>query len=131
MKTKLILAALFLAATAAPAFAAGNNVCLYRNQIDGWGARDDHSMIVNDRFGRKYLVTLSGICSDLNYSFGAGFKPLGAGGPCLERGDHVIMRGGGAMDRGVCWVNKILPYSPEMQKADKEARANKQPLTAY
>jgi hypothetical protein len=130
MKTKLILAALLLA-TAAPALAADNDVCLYRRDIDGWGSRDAHSMIVNDRFGRKFLVTLSGICSDLDYSLGAGFRPLGAGGPCLERGDHVVMRGAGAMDHGVCWVNKILRFTPEMAKADKDARAAKQPLASY
>jgi len=135
MKTTLVLAALLLAATAMPAFAADKtdgNVCLYRRDVDGWGSRDAHSMIVNDRFGRKFLLTLSGICNDLDFSFGAGFRPLGmAGGPCVDRGDRVIMRGGGAMGHEACWVNKILRYTPEMQAADKLARQNKQPLAAY
>jgi len=134
MKTTLVLAALLLAATAMPALAADKtdgNVCLYRHDVDGWGSRDAHSMIVNDRFGRKFLLTLVGSCSDLNFSMGAGFRPLGMGGPCVERGDHVIMRGGGAMGHEVCWVGKIMHYTPEMQAADKLARENKQPLAAY
>jgi hypothetical protein len=130
MKTKLLLAALLLAATAAPAFASGD-VCLYRRDYDGWGSRDDHSMIANDRFGRKFLLTLQGSCHDLKFGIGLGFRPLGGiGGPCIERGDHVVVSGGGAMG-DVCWIGKVLRYTPEMQQADKLARENKQPLTAY
>lgn len=133
MKTKMILAALVLAASATPAFAA-DNVCLMHRDVDGWGARDDHSMVVNDRFGRKYLVSLAGVCSDLNWAFGAGFRSLGGNfpGSCVERGDHVIMRGGGAtFPHSTCWVTKVQPYTPDMQAADRAARANHQPLNAY
>ena len=134
MKIKLILAGLLLAAAATPAFAAGpnDNVCLRYNQVDGWGARDKHSMVVNDRFGRKYLVTLGGLCDDLNFAFGAGFRPLGGAGFCVDRGDRVVMRGGGVtFPHSTCWVAKVQLYTPEMRDADKVAREAHQPLNAY
>ena len=137
MKTKLILAALLLATTTAPSLAADSatdSVCLYHRDVDGWGARDDHSMIVNDRFGRKFLVSLAGVCSDIQWAFGAGFRSVGGNfpGSCVERGDHVIMRGGGVnFPHSTCWVTKVQRYTPEMQEADKMAKANHQPLNAY
>jgi hypothetical protein len=144
MKTQIILAALLLAS--APAFAAdnppppatssaGGSVCLRHHDVDGWGSRDKHSMIVNDRFGRKYLISLAGLCDDVDFAMGAGFRPLGGMslGTCVDRGDRVVLRGGGAFDsrNSTCWVSKVQLYSKEMEAADKLARANKQPLAAY
>lgn len=140
MKSKIILAAAFLAAaTAFPAAAEEATkpyVCLRHNDFDGWGSRDNHSMVANDRFGRKYLISLSGLCSDLNWSFGVGFRGPGhfsVPGTCIERGDHVVMRGGGA-ERGAgdtCWVTKVQLYTKDMEMADKMAREQKQPLATY
>lgn len=142
MKMKIVLAALALAATTAPAMAAdsgnaGNsNVCLQNRDVDGWGARNDHSMVVNDRFGRKYLVTLNGICNDLPFSFGVGFRPLGHVvnmGTCVGRGDRVIMRGGGAtrLSSQTCWVQNVQPYTKQMEQADRFAKAHDKPLPTY
>lgn len=137
MKTKIFLAALLLA-SAVPAIAADTDsaprkndyVCLRYHDVDGWGARDKHSMVVNDRFGRKYLVSLAGLCDDLNFSMGAGFRPLGGASFCLDRGDRVVMSG--AITRtSACWVNKVQLYTKDMEAADKLARANKQPLATY
>ena len=140
MNTKLATAALLIAVTAGPALAADNHdaghsnygVCLYRHEIDGWGDRDDHSMVVNDRFGRKYLLSLAGLCSDLRFSLAAGVKPFGGGDPCVSRGDHIVMRGGGTGRMpSACWVTKVQPYTKEMQDADRAARAEHKPLPAY
>jgi Family of unknown function (DUF6491) len=135
MKIKLILAAMALAAIAAPAYAS-DNVCLRHYDVDGWGARDNHSMVVNDRFGRKYLISLSGICNDLPFSFGVGFRPFGGFanmGTCVERGDRVVMRGGGAtrLSSQTCWVTKVQPYTKEMEQADRLAKQEHKPLNTY
>lgn len=146
MKTILTLAVLL--AAAAPALAddtapaqpakpaAAPHICLHHSDVDGWGTRDRRSMVVNDRFGRKYLVSLNGLCDDLNFAFGAGFRPIGGGpifGACVERGDRVLMGGGGAshMSNQTCWVDKVQLYTKDMEAADKLARENKQPLAAY
>jgi hypothetical protein len=130
MKTVLIATALLLAA-AAPAAAvtpaSAADVCLMHRDVDGWGAHGDHAMIVNDRFGRKYLVSLAGLCSDLDFSFGVGIRSLGGVTfGCVERGDRIVMRGGGAMPHNdSCWITKIVRYTPEMQaayKAELEAK---------
>jgi hypothetical protein len=143
MKTTIIAGALFLAAAVPaladpPATAPATtpaakpvNICLYRHQIDGWGSRGDHSLVVNDRFGKKYLVNVAGLCSDLNWAFGVGVRPVGGDHPCVERGDHIVMRGGGVLPGEACWVTKVQYYTPDMQKADKTARDNKQPLATY
>ena len=144
MKTQIILAALLLASV--PAFAAdspppatnssaGGSVCLRHHDVDGWGARDKHSMIVNARFGRKYLISLAGLCGDVDFAFTAGFRPFGGAnlGTCVDRGDRLVLRGGGVSDihNDTCWVSKVQLYSKEMEAADKLARENKQPLAAY
>ncbi|HEY0281584.1 MAG TPA: DUF6491 family protein [Rhizomicrobium sp.] len=129
MKTVLFAATLLLAAVAAPAFAADNS-CLIHRYIDGWGAHGDHAMIVNDTFGRKYLLSLAGYCSDLDFSMAVGIRsPIGGGNFCVGRGDRIVMRGGGAMARNdTCWVTKVERYTPEMEKAYRaqlEAKKNK------
>jgi len=126
MKIKLIAAAAALAAMSAPALAEGtshdNNVCLMRRDIDGWGAHGNNAVVINDRFGRKYLLSLAGLCSDVNWAFGLGVRGFGGADACVDRGDHIVMRGGGAMDgHDVCWVTKVERYTPEMEKADKAA----------
>ena len=132
MKTVLFATALLLAvaapAAAAPASAA-DDVCLMHRDVDGWGSHGDHAMIVNDRFGRKYLVSLAGLCSDLDFSFGVGIRSLGGRTfGCVERGDRIVMQGGGAMPHNdSCWITKIVRYTPEMQaayKAELEAKKN-------
>jgi hypothetical protein len=131
MKTVFLAAALLLAAAVTPAFAAGNT-CLIREDIDGWGAHGDHAVIINDKFGRKYLLSLAGYCADLNYSFAVGIRSLDSGGlSCVERGDRIVMRGGGAMGHNdSCWVTKVERYTPEMEtayKAELEAKKNQTP----
>lgn len=128
MKTTIIATAL-LAAAAVPALADGTpppapdkNVCLLHSEIDGWGSRDAHSLIINDRFNKKYLVGVTGLCSDLPFATFVGIKPFGAGGNfCVDRGDRVIMRGPGVAMHGPCTVTSIVPYTKEMEAADKAA----------
>jgi hypothetical protein len=128
MKTVFLAAALILAASVTPARAA-DNACLMHSYIDGWGAHGDHAMIVNDKFGRKYLLSLAGYCADLDFSMAVGIRAFGgANFGCVERGDRIVMRGGGAFGHNdSCWITKIEHYTPEMEKAYKaelEAKRN-------
>ena len=122
MKKVLLTAAVFLA-VAAPAFAAGD-VCLMHRNVDGWGNHGDHAVVVNDKFGKKYLLSLAGSCSDINFAFGVGIRsPIGENGDsCVERGDKIVMRGGGVIGRNdACWITKVELYTPEMEKAYHDA----------
>lgn len=149
MKTSLVLATSAALSAVLLAFAASaeppagdppkstnSSVCLRHRDVDGWGSRDRHSMVVNDRFGHKFLVSLAGLCDDVDFAFGAGFRPLGGGpvfGSCVDRGDRLVLRGGGVtgMSSNSCWVSKVQPYTKDMEAADKLARENKQPLKQY
>jgi len=134
MKLSLLATALLAIATAVPAFADNNNVCLYRRYLDGWNVRDKTSMVV-DQFGRKYLVNLQGDCHDLPFAEVMGFRsPARAGGlPCVGSGDHVVLRGGGAMTSSpsMCWVTNVQHYTKKMQAADRVAREEHRPLPAF
>ena len=121
MKTTIIAAALLMAATAAPALA--SDVCLMNRDVDGWGTRDAHTLIVNDRFARKYLLSVAGWCQDFDFSLGLGIRSFGGENSCVDRGDHIIVRGGPVPDRNaICTITKIERYTPEMEKAYKAAR---------
>lgn len=121
--TAVTMAAPGIAANPAPA----KTVCLQRHDIDGWGARDDHSIVVNDRFGKKYLLSLAGLCRDFDFSLGVTFPSrTGNGMTCLERGDRVAAHMLGEPPHGPasCWIAKIEAYTPEMEKAYREAKAH-------
>lgn len=122
MKYSMIAATLLTAMVAQPAYAADDG-CLMRHYVDGWSAHGDHAMIVDDTFGRKYLLSLAGYCVDLDFSFAVGIRsPFGDGDMCVERGDKIVMRDGGAMrEPSACWIAKIERYTPDMEKADKAA----------
>jgi len=73
MKTILFAATLLLAAAAAPA-SATDDTCLMHRYVEGWGSHGDHAMIVNDRFNHKYLLSLAGYCTDLDFSMAVGIR---------------------------------------------------------
>ncbi|MGB8603340.1 MAG: DUF6491 family protein [Rhizomicrobium sp.] len=104
------------------------NICLQKDRIDGWGARDEHTIVVNDVFGKKYLLSVAGWCQDLDFSLGLSFHSAGGGGfTCLDRGDYVVPHGGGTIPSpgARCMITKIEAYTPEMEKAYHEAKAAK------
>jgi len=46
----------------------------------------------------------------------------------VERGDKIVMRGGGAMSGpSACWITKIERYTPDMEKAYQAALEAKKP----
>ena len=120
MKITIIAAGLLIVASAVPALA--SDACLLNRDVDGWGTRDAHTLVVNDRFARKYLVSVAGWCQDLDFSMGISIRSFGGGSSCVDRGDRIVMHGAGAMDRhGLCTITKIERYTPEMEKAYKDA----------
>jgi hypothetical protein len=118
------IAAFYVAATGAYA----GESCLQMNMIDGWGAHDAHSVVVNDRYGKKYLLTLDGWCQDVDFAFGLSVHSFGGNDlSCVSRGDWVVPHGGAAMPApgARCYISKIEPYTLEMEKAYREAKAAK------
>jgi len=123
MKTTIIAAALLVAASVAPALA--SDACLMKHDVEGWGMRKDHTLVVNDRFGHKYLLSVAGMCNDLNFSMGLGIRSPGGnfGDFCVDRGDRIVLGGPGVIDHHpVCMITKVERYTPDMEKAYKAAR---------
>lgn len=121
---KALLAAAGLMLLAGPALAAGDS-CLRVGQIYDWKAKDSSTLIVEDTFHRKFTVALLGACINLTFKQRIGFSsPGGTSLSCLSGGDTVFFRDS-ATGQQRCAVKSIEAYTPEMEKADKDAEAAK------
>jgi len=99
--------------------------CLRVGQVEDFQpSRDNRSLIVTDRRRNKYKVFLLGVCPDLKYRIGLAFHARAAAGglACLTPGDEVIMRRQAGIG-GHCPIQKIVPYTREMERADAAAEA--------
>jgi hypothetical protein len=121
MKTVLLAGLALFCAT--PAFA--NPACLELSQIWNWKALDNRTLIVEDNWHQKFKLSLMIVCPDLAFRENLGFKSFGGTGlSCLTKGDDVIDRDH-PLGAFRCPISNIVPYTPAMEKADKEAAAAK------
>jgi hypothetical protein len=122
--TKNLLAVMgFAALLSTPALA--ESACLEIGQIYNWKAVDNKTLIVEDNWHHKYKLSLMGYCPNLTFKERVGFKSIGGMGglSCMTRGDEVDVRDIGMSSR--CPIIDIIPYTPDMEKADKAAAAAK------
>jgi hypothetical protein len=121
-----IAVALTALSPALPALAA-DQPCLEIGQVyDFQPVPGNRSLIVVDRLRHKYKVTFMGICPDLQFNLGLGFKSFGTGRlSCIQKGDYVIARDP-ARPMNRCPIQKVEPYTTAMEQADvAAARATK------
>ena len=122
MKNALIAAG-FACLIATPVFA--NPACLELSQVWSWKALDDKTVIVEDNWHQKFKLSLMGYCPNLTFKENLGFKVIGGTGlSCISTGDEVISREQ-AIGAFHCPISHIVPYTPDMEKADKAAAAAK------
>jgi hypothetical protein len=121
--TRKLFAVLGLAVLAsAPALAAPS--CLQLGQIYSWNAPNDKTLIVEDNWHQKFKLSLLGPCMNLTFKERVGFKSFGGTElSCLSKGDSVLVREPGFPQR--CPIVDIVPYTPQMESADKAAAAAK------
>jgi hypothetical protein len=127
MTKSMLAAALVAAALATPAFAqqaqgsspmAGHQTCLQIGRIWSWHAPDDHSLIVENDNHQKFKLDLMGYCPGLRFKETIGFKSIGGTElSCISAGDYIFFRDEGMRSR--CSIQKVSPYTAEMEKADK------------
>ncbi len=123
MKTKIVLAACLLAGLSGPAFA-DDQVCLRVGQILDWKALDNQTLIVEDNSHQKFKLDLMGTCTGLTFKQELGFKSVGGTElSCLTPGDYVLSHVMSLHDH--CPIKTIEAYTPDMEKADKDAAAAK------
>ena len=120
MKTTFAVAVLTASLLSAPALA--DRVCLQRSQIYNWDAQNDRTIIVEDMLHKKYKLSLMVSCQHLQFHQTLGFKTFDPSAlACVSRGDSVIS--GSEIGPQTCPIKTIEAYSPEMEKADKDAAA--------
>jgi hypothetical protein len=122
MKIKLFSVLGLAALASAPALAAPS--CLQIGQIYSWNALNDKTLIVEDNWHSKFKLSLMVPCQNLTFKERVGFKSFGGTQlSCLSRGDDVLVRDPGFPQR--CPITDIVPYTPQMEAADKAAAAAK------
>jgi len=120
MKTIFALAVLTASLLSAPALA--DRVCLQRSQIYNWDAQNDRTIIVEDMLHKKYKLSLMVSCQHLQFHQTLGFKTFDPSAlACVTKGDSVIS--GTEIGPQTCPIKSIEAYTPEMEKADKDAAA--------
>jgi hypothetical protein len=122
-KTILIAAGLSVLMTA-PVFA--SSTCLEYGNIYNFNALDDRTLIVEDYSHNKFKVSLMGVCPELPFKEGIGFKSFGPHMmlTCVSSGDDIVTHSFG-IGRQRCPIRSVTAYTPDMAKADADAAAAK------
>jgi hypothetical protein len=120
----ILLAAGLSVLMAAPAFAA--RTCLQYGSLYNFDAQDDKTLIVEDNFHNKFKISLMGICPQLTFKFGIGFRSFGPhmALDCVSSGDDIVTRNAGTGGQR-CPIRSVVAYTPDMAKADADAAAAK------
>ena len=106
-----VLALAVPVATLSPAAAQPGQACLRQNMVQGWKVVNDQTLIVSDRVGRQFTVTLEKGCRNLNVPMHLGFSAgTGFGISCIGRHDflYVPATGGDVSQR--CLVSDVQPW---------------------
>ena len=91
--------------------------------IQGWKVLNDSTLVVTDRVGKKFRLSLTGACHDLQFQTALAFKPFGGSGlSCLTRNDAVLVSlPGYDSPPERCLISRIDDYTAAMENADETA----------
>ena len=96
-----------------------------RNIYDFKTVPGNRSLIVTDLARKRYRLNFMGVCSNLQYHLGLGFKTHGVGTlSCVSKGDQVVMHD--VVGPNWCVIKDIQAQTPELDKADAAAADLKQ-----
>jgi hypothetical protein len=127
MTRYVVIAALLFAAAPAmaqtPAPAPTEPPCLRQGYIyDFQNVAGNRSLVVIDRARKRYRLNFMGVCSNLQYHLGLGFKSRGVGSlSCVAKGDQVVMRD--AVGPNWCVIKDIQYQTPALDQSDAAAAA--------
>ena len=123
MKTSVSLIAAAATLLSVPAFAAG--ACLRQDQIYSWHAVTDRVLMVEDDFHKRFKVSLLSPCQELQFNLKLGVKTFsGSALACISKGDEILS--GTPIGPQHCVIKAVDgDYTPDMEKADKDAEAAK------
>ena len=111
------------AALGQPAAAPAESPCLRQGYIyDFQNVPGNRSLVVIDRARKRYRLNFMGVCSNLQYYLGLGFKTHGVGSlSCVGKGDQVVMRD--AVGPNWCVIKDIQYQTPALDQSDAAAAA--------
>jgi hypothetical protein len=120
---KMIPPAAFAFALLAAAPVRADTACLQIGRIWSFHPLHRNTLIVEDELHRKFRVDLMGYCPRLPFKLNLGFKSASGinGLDCVRKGDDVISQDVGM--NYTCPVTSVVPYTPDMEKADKAKAA--------
>jgi hypothetical protein len=107
------LGALFLAgaALAVPAAAQPQQQCLRQNMVNGWKVVNDQTLIVDDRVGHKFTVSLAKGCHDLKWPMRLAFSAdTSTSLSCVARHGFVYVPANGGSISQRCLIEDVQPY---------------------
>ncbi len=108
--SRLILGFLAGAAgfVAAEADAQPAQSCLRQDMVNGWKVVNDQTLIVTDRVGKQYTLSLAKGCHDLKWPSTLGFSSgSGTGLACLGRNDFLNVPADAANVAQRCLIQNV------------------------
>lgn len=119
------LGALILAGAglASPAAAQPQGQCLRQNMVNGWKVVNDQTLIVDDRVGRKFTVSLAKGCHDLDWPMHLGFSAdTTTSLSCVGRHGFVYVPANGGRLSQRCLIEDVQPYGGQHADAALDRR---------
>jgi hypothetical protein len=97
--------------------------CLRQGYIyDFQNVPGNRSLVVIDDARKRYRLNFMGVCYNLQYHLGLGFKTHGVGTlSCVAKGDQVVMRD--AVGPNWCVIKDIQYQTPALDQSDAAAAA--------
>ena len=116
-----VIGLIFVLAASAPLMAAPPKICVQQDRIADWAVLSDTRLIIVDKAGKKFRLSLSGACSGLSLRTTLAFR-TGRDGGCLARNDAVVASVPGyAESPERCLITDIDEYTAAMENADQIA----------
>ena len=94
--------------------------CLRLDMVNGWDVVNDKTLIVTDRVGKKFTVSLMPGCQDLKFNLRLGFRSLGGTAlSCLGHNDYVLVPPGAGLPRQRCFISDVQAYEAASRPPSK------------
>ena len=112
-----LLAAGAFCASPAAAQPRQTQACLAKNMVDGWKVVNDQTLIVNDKVGRKFTVTLARGCRDLKWPDRLGWTASnGFATGCIQHNDFLYVPANGPDISQRCLIEDVQPYTDQASR---------------
>jgi Family of unknown function (DUF6491) len=104
------MGALLVAGAALATPAAAQDLCLRQNMVNGWKVVNDQTLIVDDRVGRQFTVSLAKGCHDLSWPDRLAFSAdTTTSLSCIQRHGFVYVPANTGRPSQRCLIENVQP----------------------